>query len=116
MFLPVSFQVQNVSDHLNPVSLNYKQKTALIYGQRTFESNENDADFKYSLTFTARQTELTNEDNYAKLVQSILNALSLWLGICILDLFIYLNKLLNLIKKFHLLLIQYRIYLNSLKN
>ena len=109
-------EVQNVSDYLNPASLNYKQKIALPYGQMLLESDENVSDFKYSLFSNTRQTELTNEDNYAKLVQSILNAFSLWLGICILDLFIYLNKLINLIKKFHLLLIQFRKHLNSLKN
>ena len=113
---PVSFQVQTVSDHSNQISLNYKQKTSIVFGQRPFESDENVADFIYHLSFEARQTELTNDDNYAKLVQNILNTLSLWFGICILDLFICLNKLLNLIKKFHLLLIQFKNHLNSLKN
>lgn len=51
------------------------------------------------MTWTSRETKITNDDNYTKLVQSILNTLSLWLNICILQLFLYIPKPIQLFNK-----------------
>ena len=55
--------------------------------------------FKYILT-------ITNDSNYAKLLINILNALSLWLSLTVMDLHVCVFKLLSFIKKFRFLLLK----------
>ena len=55
--------------------------------------------YKYKLT-------ITNDSNYAKLLINILNALSLWLSLTVMDLHVYVFKLLSFVKKFHCLLLK----------
>lgn len=86
----------------------------MVYNQRISNPTIDKPDFKFSLSFLARHTELTNEEGYAKLIQSVLNALSIWLNICILDIYIYLNKSFDYVEKFYWYLIRLRNHLSSL--
>ena len=78
------------------------------------KGSKNHSDFKYSVSFPCLYTEFTNDDNYAKLTQNLLNSLSLWLNFCIIDAHIYLNKFFSLINEFYRLLHRYRNHLKSL--
>ena len=54
--------------------------------------------YKYKLT-------ITNDSNSAKLLINILNALSLWLNLTVMDLHLYVVKFLSFVKKFYCLLL-----------
>ena len=45
--------------------------------------------FKFELNFITNRILITNEDNFTKLILNLLNVLSLWLNLCILDLHVY---------------------------
>ena len=49
--------------------------------------------FGFSISLMKRKVIISNDDNYTKLIQSILNSLSLWFSLCMLDLIIYINML-----------------------
>ena len=55
--------------------------------------------YKYKLT-------ITNDNSYAKFLINILNSLSLWLSLTVMDLHVYVFKLLSFVKKFHCLLLK----------
>ena len=67
--------------------------------------------FLFSTSFARRIIEITNESNFIQLTINLLNALSLWLNICILDLHIYFTKFTKLIKKFMILLVFLHLFL-----
>ena len=46
-------------------------------------------DFKFELNFIENKILITNENNFTKLILSLLNVMSLWLSLCILDLHAY---------------------------
>ena len=46
-------------------------------------------DFIFELNFIKNKILITNEDNFTKLILNLLNALSLWFSLCILDLHTY---------------------------
>lgn len=104
-------QIQNISDHdWLPVSLNSKQSIYNAYTQYNYGTKElNHSGFLFSISLMRRKLIKTNEDNYAKLIQSILNALSLWLNICVLDLIPYLNMALKQLNNLYHLLVQFRL-------
>ena len=84
-----------------------------LFEQFFSTENKSLSDFQFSFNFLVKQTESTNDDNYTKLVQSILNALSLWLNVCILDLHIYLFTLLSPVRNLYRHLIRFRNYLKA---
>ena len=45
---------------------------------------------RFSILSSVKKIKITNQDNNAKLLLNLLNTLSLWLDICILDLYKYL--------------------------
>ena len=55
--------------------------------------------YKYKLT-------ITNDSNSAKLLINIFNALSLWLSLTVMDLHVYVFKLLSFVKKFYCLILK----------
>ena len=94
-------------------SFNYERLFSNAYSQISFIKNKSFSDFQFSINFLVKQTETTNDDNYTKLVQSILNTLSLWLNVCILDLHIYLFILLSPVRNLYRQLIRFRNYLKA---
>ena len=51
--------------------------------------NLNKSDFIFELNFIKNKILITNEDNFTKLILNLLNVLSLWFSLCILDLHTY---------------------------
>ena len=51
--------------------------------------NTSNLDFIFELKFIKNKILLTNEDNIVKLILNLLNLLSLWFSLCILDLHVY---------------------------
>ena len=71
-------------------------------------------DFRFSLSSISRQVEILNEDNYTKLIISILNAVSFWLGLCAFDLSaVNVNRLFKLNLNLYQLLFKLKFCLRS---
>lgn len=49
--------------------------------------------FRFSLSLSYSETEISNEDNFSKLIQNILNSLSLFLNVSILECHLYVGKM-----------------------
>ena len=106
LFKQLFLQVMNVSDHQYPNSLNSKLIFFNYYSKRivlnylTF--------FQFSILPIGKRVEITNSENVAKLIQDILNSLSLWLSISITDLWAYIEWVFNFIPKLYHLLVAIR--------
>ena len=73
-------------------SMDANMKMYSIYSQ--FDTIIHDKPrFLFSISLMKRKVIISNDDNYTKLIQSILNSLSLWFSLCVLDLIIYINML-----------------------
>lgn len=92
MYRQYYLQVQNKTDHEHPRSLNFRQRRFNILNQ-IYHRFKGDWDFSFSISLTSRHTEIVNEDNYSKLLISVLNALSLWFNISVLNLIVGIHKL-----------------------
>ena len=103
LFEQFYLQIQNVSDHSSLTSFSYKITGYHLFSKH-YDGYTKEPDFSFSFSFLSRQVEMTNEENYTKLLITILNALSLWLHISILDIYIYLFKIGKLFIGFRLLL------------
>ena len=88
-------QIQNISDQTKFKSRNFEQNIPNI-ATDIFYTNYGDSDFFFTLSTLARRVEITNNDNYTKIVVGFLNSLSLWMNICILDIGPYLYRILRL--------------------
>ena len=64
--------------------------------------------FQFTILPISKRVEILNKENYAKLIQDILNSFSLWLNISIADLIVYVNWFLNLFLKVYYLLVSVR--------
>ena len=73
-------------------SMDANVKIYNIYSQ--FDSTiHNNSEFRFSISLMKRKVIISNDDNYTKLIQSILNSLSLWFSLSMHDLIIYINML-----------------------
>lgn len=99
-------QVQNSSDQ-NPTSRNYEKRFFNVHTQvNTVNETESwYGEFSFTFYFFQRLSEFTNDDNFSKLLQGILNSLSLWLNNGILDLHTYVLHFFCLFKLLHRLLL-----------
>ena len=111
LFEQFYLQIQKFTDLSGLTFSNHKQNTYNIYSQILFRKLNN-PDFTFSSSLIARQVDIFNEDNFTKLVISILNALSFWFGLCILDLSVYVNKLFRPILHLYQLLFKFKLYLH----
>ena len=111
LFQQFFLQVMNVTDHQRPASLNYKLTHTNFYSKR-IDLNINTY-FQFTVLPISKRVEISNEDNFAKLIQNLLNTLSLWLNISISDLVVHLNWTLNLLLKPYYLLVTARAKLSS---
>ena len=105
LFVQYYLQVQNVTDHQRPISLNAKQNLSNVYTHYGFNRHSKPG-IVFGISLSKRRTVITNEENYSKLIQSVLTTLSLWLNINILDLFDYVDRSRFLIKRFYDFLIR----------
>ena len=86
-------------------SLDFEQKVANTYTNVFYLSRRN-PDFSFSFSFLVRRVVITNSENYTKLVVSLLNTLSLWLDICVIDMGAWLSPLFKLVLRLYRLLIK----------
>lgn len=100
LFEQFYLQVQNISDHL-PSSLNTKQTLFKVYTPGVY-THPKFPQFSFTITFFKKVLKVGNEENYTKLVQSLLNALSIWFDLTILELFDTFKDLSKFLSK-HLL-------------
>ena len=92
LFMQYYSQVQNVSDHKYPACVDSQKSFYSIYTQ--YNTNTfNRTWFSFSISMASRETSISNEDNYTKLVQNFINSLALWLNISILECHKYVGKL-----------------------
>ena len=110
LFEQFYLQIQKFTDLSGLTFSNYKQNAYNIYSQTRFRPLYY-PDFTFSSSLVTRKVDIFNEDNFTKLVISILNALSFWLGLCILDLSVYVNRLFRPILHLYQLLIEVKLCL-----
>ena len=99
-------------------SLDFEQNIANTYANVYYTPSELSTyfpQFKFSFSFLVRRVVITNRENYTKLVVSLLNTLSLWLDICVVDMGAWLNAIFKLFLHFYLLLIKTQNRLDSLR-
>ena len=100
-------KVEKASDHLK----NSKRLIYNTYIQKTIRpKKEVKFNIQFSPSFLIKTIISTNDDNFIKLIQNLLNALSLWLNLCLLDLHIYVNRFIELILGFYNKLIKIKLY------
>lgn len=87
-------QVQNVSDHNSPSNENYLREFTIDFHDQA--RDERELYISYEFIWFRKVILITNDQNYATLILSLLNVLSLWLNFCILDAHAYLFKLAKL--------------------
>lgn len=68
-------------------------------------------EFAFKLIFFKKFVLITNEDDYVTLTISVLNALSIWLNLCVLDLHKYLFKVRIVFIFFYEILLKLKVYL-----
>ena len=96
-------QTQNQTDR--NTALNYRRHFMISHlARKNPNKNRNEYDFTFSLMFLKKKILISNEDNFAKLILSILNVLSLWADISILQVLINFSKMKFLLFK------QYRLF------
>lgn len=114
MFKQFFLQVMNHTDHNYPTSSNAKLNFFNFYAKRIDVNYAEFTHFQFSILPISRRLEILNSENFAKLIQDILNSLSLWLNIAITDLVIHINWLFNFVLKFYHLLVTVRAKLGAL--
>ena len=85
-----------ITDQYAFKSLDFKQNVANTYTNvhfSPFKLKLKYPDFSFSFSFLVRRVVITNRENYTKLVVSLLNTLSLWLDICVIDMGEWLRPL-----------------------
>ena len=87
-------QYYNEYGHKSPFNLNFQKLfiTTKLKQELRFQ-NFTEPDFEFKLNFKEDKILITNEDNFTKLILNLLNALSLWTDLCILNLHIYAHQL-----------------------
>lgn len=100
--------IQNVTDHEAPLNPNYLRTFSVNYLEKTdyINSKSNDTyDFEFGFIFFIRIIEISNKDNYVKLILNLVNVLSIWFSIGVLDLYIIFYKIKFLFTKLYQILV-----------
>ena len=88
-------------------SLNFEQNIANTYTNVAYPSfTLSFPYFSFSFSFLVRRVVITNRENYTKLVVSLLNTLSLWVDICVIDMGAWFSRFFALALQLYLLLIK----------
>lgn len=103
-------QIQDISDQTKFKSLNFEQNIPNVVTDISEALLKSKPDFSFTFSLLARRVEITNNDNYTKIVVGFLNSLSLWMDLCILDIDTYVYQILRLSLHVYYLLIWARAY------
>ena len=90
LFKQYYLQVQNVTDNYLSTDSNYQRPLATNYyeilrGQKP--------DFIFKLIFYKKVITITNRDNHSRLIINLLNVLTIWFDLGVLDLHAYVHKI-----------------------
>ena len=97
-------------------SLDFEQNIANIYTKIYYSSfKKNYPHFSFSFSFLVRRVVITNSENYTKLVVSLLNTLSLWLDICVIDMGAWLIPFIRFALHLHRRLVKTSKHLDRLR-
>lgn len=99
-------QIKSASDQTRFKSQNFEKDVANVFNH-IFHSSDS-PDFSFSFSLLTKRIEITNSENFSILLFSVLNMLSLWLNICILEVDVYINQVLCQFLQLHRLLIWLR--------
>lgn len=94
LFTQLYLQIQNETDHYYPHNRNTDFQIYSSYHTEMWGEKDHPTLEFYASPFIQR-TLISNDDNFGKLIQSILNSLSLWVDLSILDISLYVSKALN---------------------
>lgn len=98
LFDQLFLQIQNQTDYYYPHNRNSDFQIYSSYHTEMWRDNQG---FVYHSTFEfypsmfIQRTVISNDDNWGKLIQSILNSLSIFVDLSILDINLYVSKTLN---------------------
>ena len=81
-------QIENM-DHKSTKNLNSQKLFITNSVKKEILLTYSYPDFRFELNFVKNRILITNEDNFFKLILNLLNVLSLWANLCILDLYVY---------------------------
>ena len=94
LFEQYYLQVQNITDHQMPPNSNFRRSfTKSNLEHDSFRNSIKLPDISFGLIFFKKVIKITNEDNYTKLILNLLNVLSLWFDLGVLDLHCYVYKI-----------------------
>lgn len=113
LFRQYYMQVQNVTDHQYPAASSSKQTLHNLY-PTYYESSKNRVGFSFSLSLASRISSTTNDDNWAKIIQNLINSLSLWTGSNILELHVCFSRIGQPFSFLYQLLLKLRRFLKRL--
>ena len=106
-------QIEN-NDHKSTKNLN-SQKLFITNNVETEKYGISHPDLRFKLNFVNNRILITNEDNFFKLILNLLNVLSFWADLCILDLYVYVyyayHKTVFIFITFHRMLIRIHTFL-----
>ena len=94
LFEQLYLQVQNQTDYTYPHNRNCDFQIYSSYQTSMWTHMDHPTLELYASPFIQR-TLISNDDNFGKLIQSILNSLSLWVDLSILHINLYISKALN---------------------
>lgn len=85
-----------------PVDPNFKKQIFFTYVQTSIVYNsDTEPEIEFAPSCSVQLTKYRNADSYASMLQNILNVASLWLNVCILELYVYFNKIPNIFVLIH---------------
>ena len=93
LFEQYYLHVQSVSDNYLLTHLNYQRLFATNYYSEEFVDDRQKPDFIFNLIFYEKMITTTNRDNHSRLIISLLNVLSIWFDLGVLDLHAYVHKI-----------------------
>lgn len=101
-------EVQNVTDHSAPASANYEREFVVNSMTKSYPSLSaphiplDGFYFAFDLDFLVKVINVTNEQSFSSLILSLLNVLSLWFGLGVLDLYVGIHQLGLLVRRLFL--------------
>ena len=92
LFEQYYLQVQNVTDNYLSADTNYSRLLATNYYSKESVFRVG-PDFIFNLIFYKKVITITNRGNYSRLIMNLLDVLSIWFGLGVLDLHPYVHKI-----------------------
>lgn len=100
-------QKQNVSDNTQWTDPNFNREFYYTHAIR-WKTYSEDYHFLLFINAFVNSMEITNKNNYQKLICVMLNSLSIWFNFCILDAYVWLEGLICFIIALYEWLVKYR--------